>query len=496
MIQHRYKLLLIVQVVLIGVLTGCNNQRLSNNQIPGKVWMQYETPEEAGFSATKLDLLRDLYDSLGSAALLVVYKGNILIDWGETSRRFKCHSVRKSLLSALFGIYIDNNQINVNKTLAELGIDDQPYFLTETEKTAKIVDLLSARSGIYLPAAYEPARNRKPPRGAYPPGAFWCYNNWDFNTLLTIFEQETGKMIFEEFNLHFAEKLHMEHFHPSHGYYHFEPEKSMHPAYPFRMSARDLARFGLLYLNKGRWGDQQILSEAYINKSTSLISFDSISNTGSGYGYMWWVSQTDPFKSNDMYSALGSGEHSIDIIPGADIVFVHRPNTYLWQRITYQQQRRMIKLLLEAKVDEPKQKVKLIPVTNIVSSYKPDKLTEEEMENYLGTYLNDGDRFPFKIEKTNGRLTADFGEGKVNLYMVAENHFILEDWNDDVYLIENEIGTKELICIITLLKEGDYYLNKGELDKASDYYLKAKKYYSEDPRIIICLDDIEKERNK
>jgi CubicO group peptidase (beta-lactamase class C family) len=494
--MHRYKFYLIVQLVLVSLLIGCDKQRLINNQIPGKVWLQYDTPEEAGFSSNKLNLVKNLYDSLGSAALLVVYKGNILIDWGETSRRFKCHSIRKSLLSALYGIYVDNNKIDTNKTLAELGIDDQPYSLTDIEKTAKIVDLLSARSGIYLPASNEPARNRKPPRGTYPPGTHWCYNNWDFNTLLTIFEQETGKTIFEEFNTHFAEGLQMEHFHPSHGYYHFEPEKSMHPAYPFRMSARDLARFGLLFLNKGRWGDQQVLSEAYVNKSTSLISFDSTYNTGSGYGYMWWVSQTEPFKSNGMFSALGSGEHSIDILPGADIIFVHRPNTYLWERISYQQRRRLIKLVLEAKVDEPKQNVKLRPVANTVTSYKPNKLAEEEKDPYIGTYLNDGDRFPFKIEKTNGRLKADFGEGKVNLYMVTNDHFIIEDWNDDVYIIETEYGEEELICIITLLKEGDYYLNKGELDKASDYYLKAKEYYNEDPRVIICLEDIEKEREK
>jgi hypothetical protein len=35
------------------------------------------------------------------------------------------------------------------------------------------------------------------------------------------------------------------------GYYHYELDKSIHPAYPFRMSARDCARYGLLFLNRG-----------------------------------------------------------------------------------------------------------------------------------------------------------------------------------------------------------------------------------------------------
>jgi len=490
----RYRYFIIIQLILFFLILSCSKQKISKNQVPGKTWLQYQTPEDAGFSSEKLSRVKAFYDSLGSAALFVVYKGIVLVDWGETYRRFKCHSMRKSFLSALYGIYIDKGIIDTTKTLAELGIDDKPFPLTDTEKTARIVDLLSARSGIYLQAAYEPARNRKPPRGTYPPGTHWCYNNWDFNTLLTIFEQETGKKIFEEFNTHFAEPLQMEHFHPSHGYYHYELEKSMHPAYPFRMSARDLARFGLLFLNKGRWANKQILSKDYVRRSTSLISHDA--TTGKGYGYMWWVHQTEPFKSNGMYSALGSGEHSIDVLPGADMVLIHRPNTYHWKRITYQQRRRLIQLVLESKVGESKKNVTLIPITNPGSSFKSIQMTESEKNALTGTYLKDGNRFPFIIENIDGQLKADFGEGKVGLHKIGEHHFIIEDWNDDVYFIDNEDGKRELICIITLLMEGDYYLNRGELDKALVYYTKAKKYYRDDPRVAICMEDVERQSNK
>jgi len=174
----------------------CSVHHQSEFNIPGDEWQSYSTPEEAGFDSQKLEEAVAFADSLGSAAVFVGYRGAVLVDWGETSRRFKCHSMRKSFLSALYGNYIDNGTIDVNKTLGELGIDDFPNTLTEQEKHARIVDLLSARSGIYLPAASEPARNQKPPRGSYPPGTHWCYNNWDFNMLLTVFEQETGEKIF------------------------------------------------------------------------------------------------------------------------------------------------------------------------------------------------------------------------------------------------------------------------------------------------------------
>jgi hypothetical protein len=58
--------------------------------------------------------------------------------------------------------------------------------------------------------------------------------------------------------------LGMQDFSPAHGYYHYEREKSMHPAYPFRMSARDMARFGLLYLYQGRWGAQRLRAGEYV----------------------------------------------------------------------------------------------------------------------------------------------------------------------------------------------------------------------------------------
>jgi len=475
---------------------SCSVHRQSEFYIPGDEWQSYSTPEEAGFDSQKLEEAVAFADSLGSAAVFVVYRGAVLVDWGETSRRFKCHSMRKSFLSALYGIYLDNGTIDVNKTLGELGIDDFPNTLTKQEKSARIVDLLSARSGIYLPAASEPARNQKPPRGSYPPGAHWCYNNWDFNALLTIFEQETGEKIFKAFDNHFANPLQMEHFDPSHGFYHYERDKSMHPAYPFRMSARDLARFGLLFLNKGRWGNKQILSEDYVNMSTSLVSHDPSHYTGSGYGYMWWVNQAEPFRSHGMFSALGSGEHSIDILPGIDMVLVHRPNTYLWQRISYQQRRQLIQMVLDAKMDVTNPNPDLIPASSPSPSFKSLQMKEDEKNSYTGKYLSEGDKFPFIIKNIDGQLKADFGEGEVNLFKLGEEHFLIDDWNDDVYFITDEEGNRELISINTLILEGDYYLDKGDLGKALTYYKKAEKYYGDDPRVITCLEDVKRLREK
>ena len=166
--------------------------------IPKQNWMKYTNPQDAGFSLEKLEIAKQYWDSTQSSACMIVHNGAVVTAWGEIERRFMCHSVRKSLLNALYGSYVDNGIIDTEKTLKEMGIDDSTP-LTEQEKQAKIVDLLKSASGVYLPAASEPLNVRKPPREGHKPGTHFYYNNWDFNALGTIFEKETNTNLFQEF---------------------------------------------------------------------------------------------------------------------------------------------------------------------------------------------------------------------------------------------------------------------------------------------------------
>jgi len=246
----------------------------AGERVPGEEWMQYADPADAGFDVKRLQAARTTWEELPSAAFMVVSDGAVVAAWGDVSRRFMCHSVRKSFMSALYGIYWDRGEIELNKTLADLGIDDHGEGLLETEKKARILDLLKARSGVFHPAAYA-GRTDSRPRGSEGPGRYFAYNNWDFNTLVTILEQETGEKVFEAFDEYFAEPLAMEDWRVSDGYYHYEQDKSIHPAYPFRLSARDAARFGLVFARDGLWGDERILSRDWVQRSTAMYSIDN-----------------------------------------------------------------------------------------------------------------------------------------------------------------------------------------------------------------------------
>ena len=91
-----------------------------------------------------MEAARKYADNLGSAAIMVVYKGKVLAAWGNVSRKFMCHSMRKSFLSALYGILVEKGKIDLDKTIGELAIDDNSP-LTDTEKSVTVRDLLKAR---------------------------------------------------------------------------------------------------------------------------------------------------------------------------------------------------------------------------------------------------------------------------------------------------------------------------------------------------------------
>nr|WP_245247648.1 serine hydrolase [Tianweitania sediminis] len=215
---------------------------------------------------------------------------------------------------------VNEGRTNLSASLADLGIDDNEPSLTNDEKTATVRDLLTSRSGIYHPAAHETAdiKRKRQARGSHAPGSFWFYNNWDFNALGTIYRQQTGEDIFGSFESRIATPTGMEDFSVKDGRYAVE-KLSEHPAYPFRLSARDAARFGQLFLNDGKWGTRQVIPASWIRESTTTYSWAK--RIRQGYGYMWWTLPEDMWGPHAFY-ASGYGGQNIAVVPSRRLVVV------------------------------------------------------------------------------------------------------------------------------------------------------------------------------
>lgn len=424
------KLTWMIGLLLAMGLTACATLPdipavLARDRYPGTTWQQYATPEEAGWSSAKLDRARRRAESIGSSAVMVVDNGAVVAAWGDVTRRYRCHSIRKSMFSALYGIEVHQGDIDLQKTLAELGIDDSPPSLTEVEKQARIVDLLRARSGVYHPAAYEPYHMQasRPSRGSYAPGQHFFYNNWDFNTLLPIFEQETGEKIFHAFQRDIAGPIGMQDFRLRDGYYRLEPEKSKHPAYPMRMSTRDLARFGLLFLRQGNWRGQQIVPSAWVQESTRTHSRAPYG--GRGYGYMWWV-YGGSFKRYGMYAARGSGGHLIGVFPKLDVVIVHRADTWRGRRVSSAARDWLLRLILHARVNAPKTSPELRPLAVEPQPVVGIALPPETLQTYAQEYRFERGTV-IRVTFEAGELVAHAPWGTYGLIPLSRHKFLFED---------------------------------------------------------------------
>ena len=288
-------------------------------------WRMIKNPEQAGYSREAIRHIQEDFRRSGMAALFVVHRGRVVLALGDYQRRFPCHSVRKSLMNAVVGIAVDEAKINLDMTLAELGIDDTGR-LTPAEKQATVRQLLQARSGVYHPAVYEtPSMSRaRPKRGAHRPGTRWYYNNWDFNVLSTIVNRETGDDFLRLFRTRVAEPLGMEDYREFDGNYFLDPAVSRHAAYGFKLSARDLARFGLLYLRKGDWDGKRILSREWVEESTR--SYSDTQTVRGGYGYLWWIPELAG--GDEAFAACGVGTQVLLVVPDMDLVVVQRVNTF------------------------------------------------------------------------------------------------------------------------------------------------------------------------
>lgn len=293
---------------------------------PGSTWRRVAHPATSGWNIAKLEEAHRIWETNdGTAAVMVVHRGAVVAAWGPTTRPMAVRSIRKSLLSALVGIHVGSGELALDDTLAKLGIDDDTA-LTAEERRARLADLLTSRSGVYLPAAKETDANRKrrPERGSHAPGSFFYYNNWDFNALGSILNRAIGGDLLRDFRTRIALPIGMEDFHLADQSYAHE-SVSAHPAYWFKLSARDLARFGLLYLAHGKWGDTQVVPAEWVAASTR--SHVDQAKGGADYGQLWWVMprRADRPAGGGYFYADGAG--FLWVVPERELVVVHLTET-------------------------------------------------------------------------------------------------------------------------------------------------------------------------
>jgi CubicO group peptidase (beta-lactamase class C family) len=332
-----WRALAAIAIAFVLLVPGCAPSTLSTPDprravYPVPEWQALASPDSAGWTEADLESVRQRLQKLPTTGFIAVAGGRTLLEYGDVRAVSYLASVRKSILAMLFGNYVASGKVRLNKTLAAAGIDDIGR-LTPGEKQATIRDLLTARSGIYHPASNAgDDLASAPPRGSRQPGAYFLYSNWDFNALGTIFEQETGRNIYDALETDLAQPIGMQDFDRSTHRRTGNASRSIHLAYHMNLSTRDMARVGYLMLREGNWAGRQVIPRNWVREMTRAFTPVTDMNPPGrrkgpfGYGYLWWV-WDGPAASGGYrgaYTGLGAIGQHITVLPVLDLVVAHK----------------------------------------------------------------------------------------------------------------------------------------------------------------------------
>ena len=244
-------------------------------------------------------------------------------------------SVTKSFVSALIGIAIEEGHINsINDTVYQYV----PELKGSAYERITIKNLLQMSSGVSWNEDYSDRNsdiNRfgrtlalgrsfesfvKTLKYDKPQGTFNRYNSSDTQVLGMIISKATGTTVSDYLEKKIWQPLGME----RKGYWVIDNQSNEFAAAGLSASLIDYAKFGLLFLHKGKLNNKQIIPKEWVSQSTTpdaphlLPGLNENSNNDFGYGYQWWV-----FESKEgEYAAMGIYNQLIYINPKRNIVIV------------------------------------------------------------------------------------------------------------------------------------------------------------------------------
>ncbi len=300
----------------------------SQDYWPTKGW-RFTAPEAQGMDSTKLiqmlEKIRNDRDAIDS--ITIVRNGYLVTDYYSypfhKDKKHLIYSCTKSITSALIGIALDKGFIESIGQPVLGFFKDKPIALPGGQKNQMTLEhLLMMSSGMDTQDSYlykwkglVRATNSKDwvkyilgrPM-AFAPGEHFEYSNGVSYLLGVILERSTNmdgaafarQYLFGPLGIAEAE-------------WKRDPEGRIMGSGGMQLRPRDMAKFGLLYLNKGRWDGKEIVSRQWVEASTQRHLKAALFN---GYGYHWWVD------SKECYMAVGFRGQYIFVLPEQDMVVV------------------------------------------------------------------------------------------------------------------------------------------------------------------------------
>ena len=317
------KQLMLVALVLTG--TTATAQLYFPPNTPG-VWDTL-SPANLGWCQKKIDSLYTFLDSNNTKAFILLKDGRIVLEkyfnGHAASSNWYWASAGKTITAFMVGIAQQENYLKITDTTAAYLGAGWTSCTPAQEKKITIRHQLTMTSGLDDGVADPYCTTPACLQYLTDVGTRWAYHNAPYTLLDPVIENATGQTL----NVYTTQKLKnptgMDGLFVSLGYNNV-----------FLSTARSMARFGLLILNKGNWNGSQILTDtSYFNQMVNTSQ-----NLNQSYGYLWWLNGKSsymvpqlqfvfngsmaPNAPSDMIAALGKNGQFVNVVPSQNLVWI------------------------------------------------------------------------------------------------------------------------------------------------------------------------------
>lgn len=337
--NRQYPLLMFAgTIIILSMLLGCGPstaelEAVDYAPLSQDDW-QVSTPEEQGLDPMAVaELYHNAAELERLYSLLLIKDGYLIAEKyyneGSVGQKARVQSVTKSFTSALVGIALDQGCLaSLDQEMLEFYPELAGQVSDPRKEQITIKEMLQMRAG-YPSEESDPAlwdgllSGRYPPLiEAFPliddPGTEFHYSNLTSNWLGIIVDRACGM------NLRSYAEKHL--FQPTDidaGQWGMDWEGHNNGCGDLHLQARDMGRFGLLYLNDGEYQGNQIISPDWVHASLQTYSQDAWGNIGRfkdiGYGYHWWAAEAGEHHVN---FAWGHGGQLIVLLDKLNMVIV------------------------------------------------------------------------------------------------------------------------------------------------------------------------------
>jgi len=309
----------LVPFVLLVALAA--HAAAADRVFPAGDW-EVAKPESQAMSGETLAKIEQWHKDNGSKTGLIVRHGRIVGEWyfGDTKPDTKLlvYSTTKSFASTAAGLAIAQGKLKLDSKLGEFF----PYATPEEKREITVRQLLSMISGthsdndvlkrddLFTYALHDLPMDKKP-------GTGWVYNNSGLSLLSPIVHEATGKNIDDLLDEEIFQKIGIRREDWS-----WETRGDMPIPYSgLHITARSLARFGLLFLNNGNWNGQQLVSADWVAEATGTSQ-----DLNKAYGYLWWNNTQGVWRDvpKDAYAAMGRFDNDMLVVPGLDLIVIRQ----------------------------------------------------------------------------------------------------------------------------------------------------------------------------